>query len=75
MISANYESGQPLPKDLIQRKVQARSAFLGLYFSRQLMLTYLSLQMFRDSTQNVTSTTQVTDPFDLSRQVLLEAEP
>jgi thimet oligopeptidase len=48
MVSAHYQTGQPLPTELIDKILAARRFDSGLFTSRQLFLSSLSLAYFND---------------------------
>jgi len=51
MVSSHYQTGQPLPMEIIEKILAARRFDSGLFTSRQLFLASLSLAYFNDGPQ------------------------
>lgn len=55
MISSHYKSGQPLPDDLIAKRLEVLQSETGMFVARQLSFGLISLTMFDGKTPKDTS--------------------
>lgn len=47
-ISCHYQTNQPMPNDLIEKIITLKKFGTGLHVQRQIMLSFLSLNLFKD---------------------------